>query len=339
MKQCMKQWMKPCLAFAVIIMTISGCSSKKTLVTLEEAGKMTEAQLKQELSGFSRDEIHAAWGEGTDPFSGRYGEEFPLDGEKTLLLLYEGDGQTVQDVLFGENSQTFEGTIKEINGISAVVEVDEGFPIRSSGDQVNITLDEAAASAQVGDRVRVTYSGAVMESYPLQLGNQKSVQVIDVIGKDESSEESERLTEPPVLQLQDVLSSTYEKFEVRSGDYNWHCKTGNKDEMTGAVACGPGPLDEAMEKERLKLPRYNKLDYVSYTVSWEVMPDRMVVKEYDITDLGNADAEPISSTEYAEIFTVDWKPDRVYEITAEWEKEKLAENGFYGNASYIAVTE
>ena len=108
---------------------------------------------------------------------------------------------------------------------------------------------------------------------------------------------SERLTEPPVLQLQDVLSSTYEKFEVRSGDYNWHCKTGNKDEMTGAVACGPGPLDEAMEKERLKLPRYNKLDYVSYTVSWEVMPDRMVVKEYDITDLGNADAEPISSTE------------------------------------------
>lgn len=98
-----------------------------------------------------------------------------VDEERSLLLCYEGDGQTEEDVIFVENSQAFEGTIKEINSTSAVVEVDEGFPIRSSGDRVSVTLDEAAALAQVGDRVRVTYSGAVMESYPLQLGNQKSI--------------------------------------------------------------------------------------------------------------------------------------------------------------------
>lgn len=81
-----------------------------------------------------------------------------VDEERSLLLCYEGDGQTEEDVIFVENSQAFEGTIKEINSTSAVVEVDEGFPIRSSGDRVSVTLDEAAALAQVGDRVRVTYS-------------------------------------------------------------------------------------------------------------------------------------------------------------------------------------
>ena len=56
--------------------------------------------------------------------------------------------------------------------------------------------------------------------------------------------------------------------------------------MAGIIACGSGPLDEAKVKESLKLPRYNKLDYVPYTVSWEEMPDSMTVEEYSAADLG-----------------------------------------------------
>ena len=134
----MRNYMKRSAIIMVSVLVFSGCSSQKAVPSLEDAGKMTEEQLKQELSKFSREEIEAAWGEGTDPFSGRYGELFQLDEERTLLLCYEGDGQTVEDVIFGENCQTFEGTIMEIYGTSAVV-----------------------------------------ESYPLQLGNQKSIQLLE----------------------------------------------------------------------------------------------------------------------------------------------------------------
>ena len=110
----MRKYMKRSVIIMVSVLVLSGCSSQKAVPSLEDAGNMTEEQLKQELSEFSREEINAAWGEGTDPFSGRYGELFQLDGERTLLLCYEGDGQTVEDVIFGENCQNFEGTIMEI---------------------------------------------------------------------------------------------------------------------------------------------------------------------------------------------------------------------------------
>lgn len=338
----MKQWKKHCLIFAAAMVMLSGCSSRKTMVSLEEAKNMTEEQLKENLSGFTQAEIQAAWGEGAGPLFGLYGEVFQLDDERTLVLYYEGDGQTVQDVAFGESSQSFEGTIRKIHGTSAVVEVDEGFPIRSSGDRVSVSLEEEAAKAQVGDRVRITYSGSVMESYPLQLGNQKSIQLLERKTDEENSGENpypQVLTEPPVLQLQDVLSSTYGEFEVRSGNYTWYCQTENEDEMTCIAACGAGPLEEAEKKERLKLPQYNKLDCVSYMVSWEVMPDSITVKVYDTADLGNADAKTLSDARYEEIFTIGLKPERIYEITAEWKEEQLDKNGFYGNASYVIVTE
>lgn len=174
-----REYIKKSAIVLVSALFLCGCGSRKTLPSLKEAGKMEEAQLKEELSGFNRNEINMAWGEGTDPFSGRYGEVFSLDDERILILYYEGDGQTVEDVIVRERSWDFEGTIKEIYGANAVVEVDEGFPLRSSGDLVSVTLDKDAASAQPGDRVRVTYSGAVMESYPLQLGNQENIQLLE----------------------------------------------------------------------------------------------------------------------------------------------------------------
>ena len=171
----MKRW----LILVSVMALLSGCGSGKGILSLEEAQSMAEEEIKERLSGFTREEIQAAWGEGTDPFFGAYGEVFPLDEERTLILYYESDGQTVRDVAFGENSWSFVGTIREIHGTGAVVEVDEGFSIRSSGDRVSVSLEEDAARARVGDRVRVTYCGAVMETYPLQLGHQKSIELIE----------------------------------------------------------------------------------------------------------------------------------------------------------------
>lgn len=130
MKRCLKTW----VVLIVVLITISGCSGKKSLVSLEKAGAMTEEQLKQELAGFSREEM--------------------------------------VDV------QNFEGIIEEIHGSNALVAVDEGFPIYSSGSMVSVTLEEDGSAAQEGDRVRVLYSGPVMETYPLQLTKQISIELL-----------------------------------------------------------------------------------------------------------------------------------------------------------------
>ncbi|MDO4325937.1 MAG: hypothetical protein Q4E24_07880 [bacterium] len=151
--------------------------------------------------------------------------------------------------------------------------------------------------------------------------------------------ESGNLTKPPLLCLKDVLSSTDDKFETASGNYSWYYSTGKKDEIAGGIACGLAPLEEAKEKERLKLVQYNNLDFASYIVSMTEKPDNIVVTEYAVTDLGNTDAEALSSEAYDEVLVVHIKPERVYEITAGWAEEKMNERGFYGSASYVVVTE
>ena len=81
----MKNHMKRIAIIMISVLVLSGCSSQKAVPSLEDAGNMTEEQLKQELSKFSREEINAAWGEGTDPFSGRYGELFHPEPSFTMM--------------------------------------------------------------------------------------------------------------------------------------------------------------------------------------------------------------------------------------------------------------
>lgn len=145
------------------------------------------------------------------------------------------------------------------------------------------------------------------------------------------------LTSAPILEMQDVLSSTYERFEVHSGNYRWGYRQG--DETMELAACGSHPLDETGDRERLELPRYNKTDYAAYVVSCTVQPDTLTVNEYDILDIKKADAAQISSCIYENAFIIDLKPQRGYEITAEWSKAGLSERGFYGQACYVIVTE
>lgn len=358
----------------------------------------------------------------------------------------------------------FEGTITEIFGTGANVKVDEGFPIRASGELVSVSLAEDADSAQIGDRVRVVYSGNVMETSPLQLGNQRSIQVIEKQNAEEEETGEEEvnhfpgvsmtlvdvsrtgarveflnetdlqvefgeeyrlqapgnggwedvpykaddaafhsigytmpkgqpveweadwewlygtlepghyrlvkevmdfrgtgdytnyrlaaefeigadqegqtiLQQPPVLVLQDSLSSTYETFEATAGNYTWHSRTENEGEMSGIAACGSAPLEEGKERNPLKLQSYNKMDSVPFLASWEVMPDRAEVNEYDSGDIGNTEAEALSTTVCDGTFFLELRPGRLYAIEAEWLEDGLEDRGFYGAATYVVVTE
>lgn len=158
-----------------------------------------------------------------------------------------------------------------------------------------------------------------------------------VLPLSEMENQIEAQKEPPALKLSDTLSSTLNEFEVTSGNYTWNYLEGGA--MTGVNACGAHPLYEAKDKQRLTIPRYNKLDSVSYSVSVSIKPDRITINEYSIEDLGNTDASPLSSKTYEDVIMPELKKGRVYELTAEWDEENLEKNRCYGTAGYVVVTD
>ena len=146
------------------------------------------------------------------------------------------------------------------------------------------------------------------------------------------------LTEAPPICLTDALSSTYNRFEVRSGNYSWSYLDGK--ETVSLVACGSAPLDANQEKaDKLRLPENLRSEFTPYLVSCVVPPDRLIVNEWDISQLGDMEAEVISTAEYTDSLIIELKRDKVYELTAVWGEDKLKTNGFCGQAGYIVITE
>lgn len=150
------------------------------------------------------------------------------------------------------------------------------------------------------------------------------------------------LTDAPPLTLQDALSSRYDPFEIRSGNYSWNVEEDQEGRGKGIVACGAAPLEEAAMKgaARLKLPRYNRMDSVVYTFSTQISPDTLTIRQWDADDIGNPEAmEESVATYYYAPFLLNLKKGNVYEFSATWEKTGGKKNGFYGTASYVLVTE
>ena len=146
------------------------------------------------------------------------------------------------------------------------------------------------------------------------------------------------LTEPPEISLSDSLSSANTSFTLRSGNSEWSWADG--DEITTSIACGSAPLDMNPEQAaKLEVPDYNRLDSVPYLLACVILPDRILLREWDIQDLGSTDAEPLSETEYSEVLPIELKKDRVYELVAAWEEERKEERSFWGEASYQFLTE
>lgn len=83
-----------------------------------------------------------------------------------LLILFSLVG-----VLLGCQSSdpefSFTGVIEELHGDGAIVLIEEG-EILASGDRVSVNLAVAEElTFEVGDRIKVGYSGPVQEKYPL----------------------------------------------------------------------------------------------------------------------------------------------------------------------------
>ncbi len=146
------------------------------------------------------------------------------------------------------------------------------------------------------------------------------------------------LQKPPTMVLQDALSSTLNYWAVESGTYSWNYQNGNSSEMLSAEASGDVPSVAVKGKTWLQVVKYNRIDYAPYMVSFAVTPDRIVVKEYDLLDLGDSEPELLSETTYEEAFLIELRERRIYEIIAEWDEAHLEEQGFFGMAHYAFAT-
>lgn len=148
------------------------------------------------------------------------------------------------------------------------------------------------------------------------------------------------LTSAPAFTLSDVLSSQMNFCELRSGNYTWY--TEESGEMMGIVACGAAPLEEAASDfaAKLKVPHDQDMDGACYSFSTEVAPDILTVSQWDVENIGQADAPKQAVTiYYYSSPLLDLEPGKVYEFTPEWTEKNADKNGFYGEAAYVLVTE
>lgn len=148
------------------------------------------------------------------------------------------------------------------------------------------------------------------------------------------------LTEAPQLSLKDALSSSFACFTISPIGYTWNY--GENGEMTGIAACGAHPLDDEKLARTpvLQLPRYNGLDFIPFCCSCVVEPDVLTIRKWEMSALGQSDAEPVSVLSYkGEMPLLELESGFVYGLIAEWEKESFDKNGYYGVAEYAFVTQ
>ncbi len=75
-----------------------------------------------------------------------------------------------------ESVSSFRGKVVEVGTTSVIVEPFVGESIRKSSDKVAVSIIDNKVKYKVGDIVKVTYTGEVMESYPVQI-NEISIEI------------------------------------------------------------------------------------------------------------------------------------------------------------------
>lgn len=145
------------------------------------------------------------------------------------------------------------------------------------------------------------------------------------------------LTTPPTMYLQDALSSYWNEFSVESSTYGWSSLTEEGKVLCVDAAAKHGISGEVKGKEWLQVHEYRNHD-AWYMTKFEVYPDSMSIREYDLLDLGDMNPELLSEAD-ADLGLLELKPRRMYEVTAVWQEDKFEERGFSGTAIYVFATD
>lgn len=158
------------------------------------------------------------------------------------------------------------------------------------------------------------------------------------------------LKEPPKLGFSDGLSSQINEFVVSPNQYNWVYMDAELTEdgvydfanaqEVGISATGLEPTSAAKMTDWMRMIEYQGIDTWLYSLNAEIRPDKVIVREYSIYDLGDAFPEVRSEKEYTkDMLLIELVPGRIYEIIATWDEVHYEECGYYGTARYVLVTD
>lgn len=75
-----------------------------------------------------------------------------------------------------ERVSSFRGRVVEVGNTFIIVEPFAGESIIKSSDKVSVSIIDSKVKYNLGDIVKVTYTGEVMESYPVQI-NEISIEI------------------------------------------------------------------------------------------------------------------------------------------------------------------
>lgn len=231
--------------------------------------------------------------------------------------------------------------IKEINGKTMVISSDSnGYPGAFLADVPEGVADVSEFAG--GDAIVIHMIDENREQDGMKVFQAYHIDKQDEL-TDETGHLAVLLTGAPVITLSDALSSSMGQLELQLGNYgNYEWNYKDNGQMEGGVTCGAAPLDkeEADYMPVLTIPDYNGLESVVYSVRAVISPDSIVLKEWDISDIGNLEAEPKRVVDhFCQPYFFKMKKNAVYEITAVWERSNLDVKGFCGKASYVVRTQ
>lgn len=145
------------------------------------------------------------------------------------------------------------------------------------------------------------------------------------------------LTDAPMFELRDVLSSQLSSFKIKSENYSWNFKE------NGEIKSAEAKEDVYPEKmkmdsmTKLELPKYDKMESVIYSFSTVIPPDMLTVYQWDADDIDIKEQKVIKY--YYQNPMLYLEPEKIYKFKAEWKKDNIGRNGFYGTANYVLMTE
>lgn len=98
---------------------------------------------------------------------------FSTWGAQYSPALKESENNDSRDFLKDNEQCEFTGTIIKTSENSILVEPDEGTNERRSSDKISMAIERPTNSVNdfyvVGNKVKITYDGIIMESYPAQI--------------------------------------------------------------------------------------------------------------------------------------------------------------------------
>lgn len=158
-------------------------------------------------------------------------------------------------------------------------------------------------------------------------------------------------TEPPALELRNVTDDN-NVISIMACGYNWTYLE-SEEQAVSAIADSADPLAEGAPWETLTIPDNDSSEndsdgsiQASYTISFPVIPDEILVRAWDIANRGKMISEcPVSESALYngeeimdEDFSIVLRAGNIYEIYVGWKEEKAKESGFYGDVYYTFIT-